>query len=183
MTIFPTHKTELKTDLSKQEVLETLEHNNIYTPGFYYKLKENGTTYTKDELAEISATYTLNPVRKNSGRNLFAPVIDLKIIEKTPHTIVNLSFSSLKSTNLGVLISSILIFIAFAGLAVSDIVNTGFSIGSLIFFPIGLLFYVFCVLMFSFEVRSINKQIEEHINAKPDEPTEKKKFKPRNRYE
>lgn len=171
MTIFPTHKTKLKTDLSKQEVLEKLECNNIYTIGFYYELKENGTAYT------------LNPVRKNSGRNLFAPVIDLKIIEKQPHSIVNLSFSSLKSSSTGVLIVSVLVFIAFAGLAVADIVNKGFTTGSLIYFPIGLLFYVFCMLMFFFEVRSIKTQLKEHLNAELYKPAKKGKSKHLNRYE
>ncbi|MDO4420118.1 MAG: hypothetical protein Q4B92_07120 [Ruminococcus sp.] len=171
MTIFPTHKTALKTTLSKQEVLERLEHNNIYTIGFYYELKENGTAYT------------LNPVRKESGRNIFASVVNVKITEKSPHTIVNLRFSSLKSTTIGVLISSVLIFFAFAGLAISDIINTGFSISSLIYFFIGLLFYVFFMLMFSFEVLSIRKQIEEHVDAESNEISEEEMTKLQKWYE
>ncbi len=171
MTIFPTHKTELKTTLSKQEVLERLEQNNIYTIGFYYELKEKGTAYI------------LNPVRKESGRNLFASAVNVKIAEKSPHTIINLSFLPLKATNIGVLIISILIFLAFAGLAISDIVNTGFSISSLIYFFIGLLFYVYCMLMFSFEALSVKKQIEEHIDAESSEISEDEMSKLQKWYE
>lgn len=164
MTIFPTHKTKLKTKLSRQEILEKLKHNNIYTIGFYYKLKEKGKSYI------------LNPVKKERGRNIFASEVNVKIAEKSQHTIVDLSFSPLKSTNIGILISSLLLFLGCVGVAVFDIVNTGFSVGTLLYLPIGLIFYIIAMLMFSFEAISIRKQIEEHIEAEPEEEKEASKL-------
>ncbi|MBQ7809516.1 MAG: hypothetical protein IJ346_00950 [Clostridia bacterium] len=164
MTIFPTHKTELKTKLTKQEVLNNLEQNNIYTVGFYYELKQT------------NKSYILNPFKKERGRNLFSPVVNVKLSEKPMHTQVNLSFSPLKATSTGVLISSLLLFIACIGVAVLDIANTGFSVGTLLYLPIGLLFYIIAMLMFSFEVISIRTQIEEHIEAEPEEVKEPSKL-------
>lgn len=171
MTIFPTHKTELKTKLPRQETLEKLESNNIYTIGFYYELKENG----KD--------YILNPIRTNRGRNIFTSVVNVKIAEKTSHTAVSLSFQPLKVNTIGFLISSLLFFAASVGISVFDIVNTGFSIGNLLTILIGLLFYICCMLMFSFEVLSIRKQIEELIEAESIDTPEEEMSKLQKWYE
>ena len=164
MTIFPTHKTKLKTELTKQEVLNNLEQNNIYTVGFYYELKQN------------SKSFILNPVKKERGRNLFAPVINVELSEKSMHTQVNLSFSPLKATSIGVLISSLLLLAISVGIAFFDIANTGFSVGTLLYLPIGLIFYIITMLMFSFEAISIRKQIEEHIEAEAEEEKEPSKL-------
>lgn len=171
MTIFPTHKTELKTKLPHQEVLKRLERNNIYTIGFYYELKENNTSYI------------LNPVRKDRGRNIFASTVNVKISEKNLYTTVNLSFLPLKATNIGVLFLSLLIFVISASISVFNILNTGFSIGNLCLLLIGVLFYIFCMLMFSFEVISTKKQIEEHIDAESNEIPEEEKSKLQKWYE
>ena len=171
MTIFPTHKTELKTKLSKQEVLERLEKNNIYTIGFYYELKNKGTSYL------------LNPTRKDHGRNIFATNVNIKISEKIQHTTVDLSFFPLKSTNIGLLIFSLLVFISSVAIGVFEIINTGFSINKLIYIPIVLLFYVIMMLMFSFEVISIRKQIEEALEAEIHEVTEEEMSKLQKWYE
>ena len=171
MTIFPTHKTELKTKLPRQEILERLESNNIYTIGFYYKLKETG----KD--------YILNPIRKERGRNIFTPVVNVKIAEKTSHTAVSLSFQPLKVNTIGFLISSLLFFAASVGISVFDIVNTGFSIGNLLTILVGVFVYIFFMLMFSFEVLSIRKQIEEHIEAESIETPEEEMSKLQKWYE
>lgn len=171
MTIFPTHKTQLKTKLSHKETLERLESNNIYTTGFYYKLKENG----KD--------YILDPIRKESGRNIFTSVVNVKIAEKTSHTIVNLSFQPLKANTIGFLISSLLFFTALVGISVFNIVNTGFSIGNLLTILEGLFVYIFFMLMFSFEVLSIRKQIEEHIEAENIDTPEEEMSKLQKWYE
>ena len=171
MTIFPTHKTELETKLPRQEILERLESNNIYTIGFYYKLKETG----KD--------YILNPIRKESGRNIFTPVVNVKIAENTSHTAVSLSFQPLKVNTIGFLISSLLFFAASVGFSVFDIVNTGFSIGNLLTILVGVFVYIFFMLMFSFEVLSIRKQIEEHIEAESIETPEEEMSKLQKWYE
>lgn len=171
MTIFPTHKTELKTKLPRQEILERLESNNIYTIGFYYKLKENG----KD--------YILNPIRKERGRNIFTPVVNVKIAENTSHTAVSLSFQPLKVNTIGFLISSLLFFAASVGFSVFDIVNTGFSIGNLLTILVWVFVYIFFMLMFSFEVLSIRKQIEEHIEAESIETPEEEMSKLQKWYE
>lgn len=171
MTLFPTHKTELKTKLPRQEILERLKSNNIYTKGFYYELKEN----RKD--------YILNPIRKGSGRNIFTSVVNIKIAEKTSHTIVNLSFQPLKANAIGFLITTLLLFSVSVGLSVFDILKTGFSIGNLLTLMIGLLFYIFCMLMFSFEVLSIRKQIEEHIEAESIDTPEDEMSKLQQWYE
>lgn len=160
MTIFPTHKSELKTKLSRQEILDRLEHNNIYTIGFYYQLETNGKSYL------------LNLVRKESGRNIFATTVNVKIAEKTSHTIVSLSFLPLKANSIGILIFSLLFIAVTLVISAFDIVNTGFSIGNLLTILAGWLLYIFCMLMFSFEVLSIRKQIEEHIEAEIHEVTE-----------
>ncbi len=171
MTIFPTHKTELKTKLSRQEILEKLESNNIYTIGFYYKLKENGNDYI------------LNPTRKESGHNIFTSVVNVKITEKSSYTAVSLRFLPLKANTIGFLISSLLFFAASVGITAFNIVNKGFSIGNLLTLLIGLFVYIFFMLMFSFEVLSIKKQIEEHIEAESIETPEEEMSKLQKWYE
>lgn len=171
MTIFPTHKTELQTKLPRQETLEKLESNNIYTIGFYYELKENG----KD--------YILNPIRTNRGRNIFTSVVNVKIAEKTSHTAVSLSFQPLKVNTVGFLIFSLLFFAASVGISVFDIVNTGFSIGNLLTILVGVFVCIFFMLMFSFEVLSIRKQIEELIEAESIDTPEEEMSKLQKWYE
>mgnify|MGYP003290814777 CR=1 FL=1 len=172
MTIFPTHKTQLKTKLSRQEILENFEHNNIYTLGFYYELKENGKSYI------------LNPVRKENSRQNFAPIVNLKITEKYPYTNVSLSFLPIKTTGIMSLIFSIAFLVASAGFATHDFINSGFSLGSLLLYiSIGLSYYIISFLKFSFEVLSIKKQIEEHINAGNTEISEEKMSKLQSWYE
>ena len=171
MTIFPTHKTELKTKLPRHEVVKRLEDNDIYTVGFKYVLKENGISYR------------LEPKRKDRGRNILAPIIDVKISEKLPDTFITLSFYPLKATNIGLMIISLIFFAISIGAATFEIINTGFSTSKLFYIPICLLFYTIVMLMLSFEVISIRKQIEETVEAEIHEVTEEEMSKLQKWYE
>ena len=165
MTIFPTHKTELKTKLPRHDVLKRLVHNDFYAWGFNYKLDK------------IKQNYILKPVRKPLGpRNAGVPVIRINIIPQTDGTDVKLSFTPFTGVSIFLMVW-LSMALAMQILIIAMItVPYSFTIIQLLPTFIAGIFYLIFLIIFSVEVISIRKQIEEHIEAEPEEVKEPSKL-------
>ncbi len=172
MTIFPTHKTQLKTKLPRHEVLKRLVHNDFYVWGFDYKLDK------------VKHDYLLKPVRQALGpRNAGVPVIKINITPKTNGTGVNLSFKPFTGVSIFLLVW-LFMALAMQILIIGMItVPYGFQLTHLLPTFIGGLGYLMGLIIFSVEVISIRKQIEEHIDAESIETSEEKILKLQSWYE
>jgi len=172
MTIFPTHKTELKTKLPRHEVLKRLVHNDFYVWGFDYKLDK------------VKHDYLLKPVRQALGpRNAGVPVIKLNITPKTDGTSINLSFTPLTGVSIFMLIW-LSMALAMQILIICMItVPYGFRFTHLLPTFMGGIGYLISLIIFSVEVISIRKQIEETLEAEIHEVTEDEMSKLQKWYE
>lgn len=166
MTIFPTHKTELKTKLPRHEVLKRLVHNDFYVWGFDYKLDK------------IKSNYILKPVRQALGpRNAGVPVIKINITPKTDGIDVCLSFIPFTAVSIFLLIWLSMAFAMQILIIYMITAPYGFRLTHLLpTFIVGL-GYLIGLIIFSVEVINIRKQIEEHINAESTEISEEKMSK------
>lgn len=172
MTIFPTHKTELKTKLPRHEVLKRLVHNDFYVWGFDYNLDK------------IKHDYILKPVRKPLGpRNSGVPVIKLNITPQKDGTGINLSFSPFTFVSIFLIIWLSMALVMQILLICMITIPYGFILTHLLPTFIGGLFYLISLIIFSVEVISIRKQIEEHIEAESIETPEEEISKLQKWYE
>lgn len=172
MTIFPTHKTELKTKLPRHEVVKRLEDNDFYVVGYDYKLEKN------------QIDYTLKPVHEPQGpRNQTAPVIKLDIKPNVDYTRVSMSFRPFTAISIIYLVTLIFIFVFQIALAVVGFNYGQFNILYLLPTFITGLVYLISLIIFSVEVISIRKQIEEAIEAEIHEVTEDEMSKLQKWYE
>lgn len=172
MTIFPTHKTELKTKLPRHEVLKRLVHNDFYVAGFDYKLDK------------INYDYILKPVRQELGpRNAGVPVTKINITPQKDGTSVNLSFHPLMGVNIFLMVW-LTMTLAMQVLTICMItVPYSFTLTHLLPSFIGAIGYLIALIIFSAEVISIRKQIEECIEAEIHEITEEEMSKLQKWYE
>ena len=165
MTIFPTHKTELKTKLPRHEVLKRLVHNDFYAWGFNYKLDK------------IKHDYILKPVRQPLGpRNAGEPVIKLSITPQKDGTSIDLSFVPFTSVCIFLIIWLSMALVMQILLICMITIPYGFMLTHLLPTFMGGLFYLISLIIFSVEVISIRTQIEEHIEAEPEEEKEPSKL-------
>jgi len=172
MTIFPTHKTELKTKLPRHEVLKRLVHNDFYVSGFDYKLDK------------IKSNYILKPVRQALGpRNSGVPIIKINIAPKTDGTGVSLSFIPFTAVSIFLLIWLSMAFAMQILIICMITVPHGFRLTHLLPTFIGGIGYLISLIIFSVEVISIRKQIEEAIEAEIHEVTEDEMSKLQKWYE
>ncbi len=172
MTIFPTHKTELKTKLPRHEVLKRLVHNDFYVWGFDYKLDK------------IKFDYILKPVRQAFGpRNAGVPVIRLNITPKTDGTGVSLSFIPFTAVSIFLLIWLSMAFVMQILIVCMITVPYGFRLTHLLPTFMGGIGYLISLIIFSVEVISIRKQIEEAVEAEIHEATEDEMSKLQKWYE
>ncbi len=172
MTIFPTHKTKLKTKLPRHEVLNRLVHNDFYVWGFDYKLDK------------IKYDYFLKPVRQELGpRNSGVPVIKINLTPQTDGTKLNLSFRPITAVSIIFLIWLTMAFAMQIAFIATTIGEVGFSLVHLLPTLMGLVAYLVGLIIFSVEVISIRKQIEEALEAEIHEVTDGEKSKLQKWYE
>lgn len=175
MTIFPTHKTELKTKLPRHEVIKRLQHNDFYALGYCYELEKN------------NENYTLTPKRDTtvyrSPNSTTPPIIAMSIEQKSDNAKVALRFFPLKREIIRALWG--LALLLFAQILVFALYTIHKGIDFAFFAPIiaGVIVYLLFFLAFSFEVLSIRKQIEEAIEAEIHEVTEDEMSKLQKWYE
>ena len=172
MTIFPTHKTELKTKLPRHEVLKRLEDNDFYVVGYDYKLEKNQNGYT------------LKPVHEPQGpRNDSVPVITLDVRPNVDYTHISMSFRPFTAISVIYLVTLIFIFAFQIALSVVGFNYGQFNILYLLPTFITGLVYLINLIIFSVEVISMRKQIEETIEAEIHEVTEDEMSKLQKWYE
>ncbi len=172
MTLFPTHKTELKTKLPRHEVLKRLVHNDFYVAGFFYKLDK------------IKYDYILKPVRQEFGpRNSGVPIIKINITPQTNGTKVNLSFRPFMVVNIFLLVWLTMALAMQVALIVTSFPQYGFRLGYLLPSFVCSIGYLIALIIFSVEVISIRKQIEEALEAEIHEVTEDEMSKLQQWYE
>ena len=175
MTIFPTHKTELKTKLPRYEVINRLENNDFYALGYCYELEKG------------NADYSLIPKRDNivyrSPKSSSPPIVALSIEQKSDNTNVALKFSPLKKEIIRAFWGFALLLLAQIFVFALYTVHNGIDFAFFVPIIAGAIGYLLFFLAFSFEVLSIRKQIEEAIEAEIHEVTEDEMSKLQKWYE
>lgn len=172
ITVFPTHKTELKTKLPRHEVLKRLETNDFYVVGYDYKLVKNHDDYT------------LKPVHEPQGpRNDSVPVIMLDVKPSGDYTHIFMSFRPFTAVSIIFLVILLSLFAFQVALTVIGVNAQQFNILYLLPTFITGLVYLISLIIFSLEVISIRKQIEELLEAEIHEVTEDEMSKLQKWYE
>lgn len=172
MTIFPTHKTELKTKLSRQEVIDRLEFNNFYYPNVDY------------ELRKYPGYFILMSVYRNGKppkSNEFRAKIVINPEEKG--STVTLKFYPEESRAIWDLVILIILMIIQVVLIITAINNSSLSLG--VFAPIIIapIYYILQTIFFSVLAITLKKQIEEALEAEIHEVTEDEMSKLQKWYE
>ena len=172
MTIFPTRKTELKTKLSKQEAIERLEFNKFYHPNTDYELRK-----FSDHFMLVSVNRINHPPKANTFR---AKTI---INQKEQGSTVTLRYypdEGRVGIDLTVLIILIVIQII---LIITAVLNSYLSLAVFIPIIIATIYYLIQLILFSVLAISLEKQIEEAIEAEIHEVTEDEMSKLQKWYE
>ncbi len=172
MTIFPTHKTELKTKLSRQEVIDRLEFNNFYYPNTDYVLKK-----LPGHFMLMSVHHYDPPTNANTFR--------AKIVinpEKNGST-VRISYypderDVIKYITLFSIMMIVQVILIIVAIQKSFMMLAVFT--PLIFAPI---LYLATLIFFSVLAVTLEKQIEEAIEAEIHEVTEDEMSKLQKWYE
>ena len=160
MTIFPTHKTELKTKFSRQEIINRLECNDFYYPAASYELRKHAGYF------ELITIYENKPPTDNPFR--------AKVIinpEKTGST-VRLSFYPDEGYVIMNAIVLIILLVIQAVLIITSVSNAFLSPAVFIPIIIAPIYYLMQLIFFSVSVISLRKQIEEAVEAEIHEITE-----------
>ena len=175
MTIFPTHKTRLKTKLPRHEVLRKLENNDFYALGYDYKLEKTDSQFTLNPYRDTTIYRSIN--------SSSPPIIAMSVEQKSDITEINLRFFPLKREIIRTSLAVALVFLI--QLVILIICITQQCINYTTFIPslAGIMVYLFCFIIFSVEVISIRKQIEEHIEAEIQEVNEDEMSKLQKWYE
>ncbi len=171
VTIFPTHKTELKTKLPRHEILKRLEGNDFYALGYNYKLIKDKEKYF------IVPERDVNSYR--SHKCSAPPTIHLHINTNIENTKVQLNFFPL-TRDIVITASAVATILLFQFIVLFWGNISFISFLPTIFSPIA---YLGGFLKFSFEVINIRKQIEEAIEAEIHEVTEDEMSKLQKWYE
>lgn len=175
MTIFPTHKTELKTKLPRHEVLKRLENNEFYAIGYCYKLEKS------------DADYTLKPQRDTTvyrnPKSSTPPIMAMSIEQKRDNTEVDLKFFPLRREIAITAIGITLVMLMQIAVLIISITHNNISFNSFIPSMVGIIVYLLGLLKFSFEVIHIRKQIVEALEAEIHEVTEDEMSKLQKWYE
>lgn len=157
MTIFPTHKTEFKTNLSRQEVIDRLECNDFYFPGAHYELKK----YTG-----YHELITVNENKPSSNKTFRSKIV---INPEAKGSTVKLSFYPDDGQNIMNIMVLVILLVIQAVLIIAS-VNKGF-LSTAIFIPAitAPAYYIIQLIFFSVMAITLRKQIEEHIEAEKTE--------------
>lgn len=172
MTIFPTHKTEYKTALPKDEVINRLEYNDFYAPNCDFELRKHNGYFTLLVINRDTHPPKANPFR--------AKVV---INAEEKGSTVKLSFYPHETRTSGTLADLIILLILQIMLIITAI-NNSFFIPA-IFTPIIVapIYYLVNLILFSVGAITLEKQIAECIEAEIHEVTEDEMSKLQKWYE
>ena len=171
MTIFSTHKTELKTKLPRQEVINRLECNDFYNPAASYELKKHTGFF---ELI------TVNKNKPPKDKTFRAKVV---INPEREGSTVKLSFYPDEGNVIMNAIVLVILLVIQAVLIITSVNNAFFSPAVFIPVIIAPVYYLLQSISFSFMVVTLRKQIEETIEAEIHEITEEEMSKLQRWYE